>query len=262
MSDIVFEQKNVDLIEMFVSTCGKYTGMSIGGVARMCGVASQTIWRLCEGLDNPVSAKPVPKKLEHLRQKVYIDSLVSSNYTVNGNVKGKILTSESTASIIEYYAFDSKSSNQLAVNSYRQFAKRGIDDWIKEVTGFKPEPKDITLPLDAVKEMHRLVGERIAIADLETRELPGMGILLTAHLQPQALPGQDKLPTIFSVTDYLRTKGIVSRSQSVKFGQYLSFYYRGMKLIKPVKQFPGNVNGYSHEQIKLLDSAFDAFQLS
>jgi len=41
--------------------------------------------------------------------------------------------------IIEHFAFNSKRANPIAQYTFRQFARKGFEQWVKEVTGFKAD---------------------------------------------------------------------------------------------------------------------------
>lgn len=146
-------QKEVDGIEFYVSTDGKHSGMSESGLARLCGVNRNAIQNLIKRINDPAN-KELPKTLEPFTGKA-LEMQESANKD-----QAKVISSDICAAIVEYYAFDSKASNDTARFSFRKFASKGINSWIKEVTGYKenqiPDSGEI---LSILKEVLSEVGE-------------------------------------------------------------------------------------------------------
>lgn len=133
MTLIPVKPQKIDGIEFYVSPDGNETGMSVSGLARLCGVSEQSLnQRLLALLSQETApAWKAPKCLERFQGKVFSAQLIGDN----GGYPAKIVTAEVCAAVAEYYAFESKAANQTALYSYRKFAVTGIHNWIKEVTG-------------------------------------------------------------------------------------------------------------------------------
>ena len=133
-------QAEVDGIEFYVSIDGTQSGMSESGLARLCGVNRFAIRLLIKKITEPGN-KELPKILEPFTGKT-----LELQEADNKN-QAKILSSDLCAAIVEYYAFESKASNETARFSFRKFGSKGMDLWIKEVTGYQkdqiPESKEI-----------------------------------------------------------------------------------------------------------------------
>ena len=133
-------QAEVDGIEFYVSIDGTQSGMSESGLARLCGVNRFAIRLLIKKINEPGN-KELPKILEPFTGKT-----LELQEADNKN-QAKILSSDLCAAIVEYYAFESKASNETARFSFRKFGSKGMDLWIKEVTGYQkdqiPESKEI-----------------------------------------------------------------------------------------------------------------------
>lgn len=147
-------QAEVDGIEFYVSIDGTQSGMSIRGLARLCGVALSTIQDILLRINIPTD-KELPENLQPFIGKVFELSEMTEN-----NKGAKILSSDLCAAVVEYYAFESKAVNPTAKFSFRKFASKGINSWIKEITGYKdgqiPESREI---LSILKEVLSEVSE-------------------------------------------------------------------------------------------------------
>lgn len=97
---------DVNGIEYYVSDDGEVSGMSQSGLAAMCGITEASL-RTNLLSDIRGRAKQLPKSLESLQGKD-IDLVSTTN---NG---ARVVKSEYCASIIEYYAFDARNSNNVA----------------------------------------------------------------------------------------------------------------------------------------------------
>ncbi len=140
MTNIQMVQKEVDGMEFYVSVDGKQSGMSESGLARLCGVSLFAIQSLLKRVAEPTN-KELPKTLESFAGK----ALLLQDAT--NREQAKVVSSDLCAAIVEYYAFESKASNDTARFSFRKFASKGMDLWIKEITGYQknqiPESKEI-----------------------------------------------------------------------------------------------------------------------
>lgn len=150
MTNIQMVQAEVDGIEFYVSLDGTQSGMSESGLARLCGVDRSSVHNL---LQKAAADKKVPEILKPILGKdFYLPTDADKN--------AQVISADICALVIEYYAFESKASNNTAKFSFRKFASKGISSWIKEVTGYQegqlPESKEI---LSILKEVLSEVSE-------------------------------------------------------------------------------------------------------
>ena len=143
-------QAEVDGIEFYVSIDGTQSGMSESGLARLCGVDRSSIHNL---LQKAAADKKVPETLKPILGKdFYLPTDADKN--------AQVIPADICAVVIEYYAFESKAANDIAKFSFRKFASKGINSWIKEITGYKdgqiPESREI---LSILKEVLSEVSE-------------------------------------------------------------------------------------------------------
>jgi hypothetical protein len=118
----------VDGIELYATDFE--CGMSQAGLARFCGVSRGTIRELLESMaDGCTSSESLNR---FAGQDLYLK--------VEGENSAKIIRSEVCSAICEYYAFESKAKNETALFSLRKFSYRGMDSWIREVTGRSQKP--------------------------------------------------------------------------------------------------------------------------
>lgn len=220
----------VDEIEFYVSSDGKYTGMSITGLARMSGVKRQTLSKLLASVNEGSNLE----LLEPLKNKVFHTQLEADN-------SAKIVDSEACAAVIEYYAFDSKVSNPTAIYSYRKFAKWGIDKWIKSITGYADKSEELAL-LDSIKEILKEVKELKQttikyenIRGKTTVVFPNLDTMLEEmSLEENLLPDNNSYE--LTATEWLATKGItLDKSKRHKFACMLADTYRSTTGREPKK---------------------------
>ena len=72
MSEITYVESYIgeDDIELYVTNDGKVTGVSVTGLAKLCGVTRMAISQVTNSLNDPESKK-YPKSLEPLLGKVF-----------------------------------------------------------------------------------------------------------------------------------------------------------------------------------------------
>lgn len=260
MSELTFVKQTVDSIDMYVSTDGSVSALSGRGLALLCGVDVRVIQKLVNNLVDIPGTSGIPEELKHLRGK----AVVVGTYTHKGSnqYESKLLLSTAAARIVEYYAFESKAKNAVALWAFRRFATLGIDKWIKQSTGFV-QPISKELSLSTVKEMYETVGHYLLDAQIITERVPGIGIVLSAFKEEQEL----KLPDPFILREYFEAKGIKDKTTRQKFAHYLSGYYRGTTQLKPKKTYYHNqtkiagTNSYALEMLPLIEAAWEAFSL-
>lgn len=113
--------------------------MSQSGLAILLLVSRQGIDYLVETVSNETASdffKPFFGK------RLYLETGVKEFLGAD------ILTSEFSAAIIEWYAFESssidKEKQELAKTVYRKFAKKGIDSWIQDITGWNKSQSNVS----------------------------------------------------------------------------------------------------------------------
>jgi hypothetical protein len=114
----------IDGVEFFVLTSGE-SGMSISGLARLCGVTQQALSKMLQSV--PTSSCP-----EFLKCLQEVELMPTTN-----NVT--FIHDQACATILEWYAFESRRTTDKARTTYRKFAQAGIRTWIQHQTGWQPE---------------------------------------------------------------------------------------------------------------------------
>jgi hypothetical protein len=173
----------VDGIELYATD--SESGMSQRGLARFCGVDNNAIIKLLENLTGEETSS---KSLNRFAgQDLYCG--------VEGERGAKIIRSEVCAAVCEYYAFESKAKNETALFSLRKFSTRGIDSWIRDVTGHHREPA--LSPLESALQM--LVDTQAKLSDLQAQLIIKSEENAT---RVKFIEGSDGLKEIFEGTDY------------------------------------------------------------
>ena len=106
-----------DGVEFFTIQATGESGMSQSGLARLCGVKPHAINQLLKS----VITSSCPEFLKPLEDKEL--TLITSVYEHNN---ATVLKDGVCALVIEWYAFESQRTNEVARYSYRQFAKMGV----------------------------------------------------------------------------------------------------------------------------------------
>ena len=118
-------------VEFFTVESTGESGMSVSGLARLCGVDQSAVTKLTKS----VMSKKAPKRLKAFEGKEL--TLMSS--AAYKNVK--IYTAEYCAGVVKHYAFEGREEAEFALE---KFATDGINLWIQSITGWKkPDSLDI-----------------------------------------------------------------------------------------------------------------------
>ncbi|PHV60996.1 hypothetical protein [Cyanobacterium aponinum] len=131
----ILKQVTTDGVEFFTKEDTGESGMSQSGLAILAGVTRQAIDQLID----TVSMSSCPEFLKPLSNRDLY--LVSG---VNEFQGADVLKSEVCALILEWYAFESQRTNDVAKDSFRKFAKKGIDTWIQEITGWSQQKTSVS----------------------------------------------------------------------------------------------------------------------
>jgi hypothetical protein len=120
-------------VEFFTVTETGESGMSVSGLALMCGVAHQTVNEL---LQKSVAGKPDVESLKPLQGKEF--ELQAKHSYKNA----RIIADWACGCAIEYYALDARRTTTEAKRALRLFRDAGIRVFIQKMTGWQqPEPQ-------------------------------------------------------------------------------------------------------------------------
>jgi hypothetical protein len=129
-------EREIDGIGMGVLSDGS-PFLNIRGLASMCGVDSSMITRIT-GDWISVPLKPREQKIRELvRAQGADDSLAFMAIEKNGTIN-HIIPSAVCMAVLEYYAFEAKTSNDKAAQSYRILARKGFQHFIYAQVGYNP----------------------------------------------------------------------------------------------------------------------------
>lgn len=262
-------QKEVDGMEFYVSIDGKQSGMSESGLARLCGVNRFAIRLLIKKIAEPGN-KELPRTLESFTGKT-----LELQETVNKD-QAKILSSDLCAAIVEYYAFESKALNDTAKFSFRKFASKGINSWIKEITGYRedqiPESKEILSILREVldkvdslekdsKEYRNLRGRSVQVFPALSKTLDDFAV------EGESLPEEN--PQNYTITEWvsLTKRGVsLDNSSKHKLALLTSETYKSVTGSEPKKEHRqdkitkkrnNSVSVYSYAEFPILQLAWN-----
>lgn len=155
----ILKQVTTDGVEFFTKEDTGESGMSQSGLAILCGVGQNAISQLID----TVITSSCPEFLKPL-QNIDVALITSSSEFNNAT----ILKSEVCALILEWYAFESQRTNDVAKDSFRKFAKKGIDTWIQEITGWSQQKTPVSnIPQHTSVYIRRLENSRDHIIDYQ-----------------------------------------------------------------------------------------------
>ena len=115
-----------DGVEFYTVEATGESGMSVRGLAKLCGVEHSTISRLISNLVRDTA----PKRLKAL---VGNDLNLVREFSKNGG-KVTVIRSEACSLIIKHYAFE---GSEIAEYSLERFTTSGINTWIQDITGWQ-----------------------------------------------------------------------------------------------------------------------------
>ena len=266
MSDKIIVQPSViNDVEFYVTSDGRDAGVSISGLARLCGVTQQTMsQRIVNPLADNTGVSTQLKMLEPLLGNVFSPQL-------EGNKDGgtcKIITSTAATLIIEYYAFESKAANVTARNTYRKLAQYGFVNWVKDLTGAvinddnKAILNSLKLLSDKVDELSNITTEYKQLRNATVTNFPNLDVMLNE------LTVTTKLTThngYVILSDYIKSKGFVAdKSTMHRFANLVADTYKTTTGNNPTKinvklgkgRYKPNTSAYEVEMIPMLDMCF------
>ncbi len=216
----------VDGVEFYVSKSGDESGVSQNGLARLCGVSSGTMSGFISALEND------PNRLKLNGHGIFSARMSGEN----GGNSAKIINSETAVKIIEYYAFESRAKSEVAMFSFRKFAKMGFDSWVKSITGYA-QSQDTQSVLSAIQQVLQQLTE-MKVEVKEYRDIRGVTTTVYVNLDQMLtdLPKQKSLPSkdLTTVKEWLQMKGITLEVNKLKsFGRQVSDTYKSTVGRKP-----------------------------
>jgi hypothetical protein len=255
-----------DGIEFYVSNDGSQVGLSQVGLARLCGISEAGLRAMILALSD-----------RSKRRDGSLKSLVGKDLSldIGSNQQAKIIAAEHAALIIEYYAFESPSRTETAVFSFRKFAQKGIEAWIKEVTGFSAAGDFVALQssIEQLVSITTKLNDRLVKMEGQTAgyrvasvKLPGLKEwmeAIPADGDELAIEGDEEL---FTLAEYLKMEKHITfdNSSMIKFSHKVSSVFQTMSAKMPAKKQGTSargykappVNAYSRADFPLLDVAF------
>lgn len=139
--------------------------------------------------------------------------------------QAEVIPSKVCSGIIAYYAFESKAANDTAKYSLAKFSTIGIDNWIKEVTGYVnnhlPQATEILNILNQVlNKVDRLEQETKEYRNLRGRTVtvfPALDKMLEDFTnEEELLPEEDRQQTLTLTEWVLKTKKGITLDKSTK----------------------------------------------
>jgi hypothetical protein len=265
-SEIILTPQVVNEIEFYVSDDGKARGLSIAGLARLCGVDRNNLSKFLDKVDSQI-----PGRVENSHK--VLEKLAGDVFTpgVKGANGAKIVNSKSAARIIRYFAYEAKNVNDTAKNSYDKFAEIGIDSWIAQITGYS-ESNQLS-KLEGL--MTQMIGE---IQDMKVKTVKYDNIKATTttfypgveYINSSIEDGSHLLESVdfadddglFTATEWLKSKGLILEGKMKRqFSLMTGQTYRAITGKEPRtvmrKDKNGNLtqklNGYNNCEVRILE---------
>ncbi|BAS59905.1 hypothetical protein NIES2135_20620 [Leptolyngbya boryana NIES-2135] len=175
MSAIALLKTEQNGVEFYtIETTGE-SGISLSGLAKLCGVSPSTVSRL----GNTLVTSEAPDALKAFTEASYTLLRNDDRATVNGIEAGnlKIYRSKFCITVISHYASKGKKE---AIFSLTKFAEMGLESWVQSITGWKAP--DYRQDLDRFKsEILQALADR---TPEQRKALPPNEILHSSDLPP------------------------------------------------------------------------------
>jgi hypothetical protein len=165
-------------VEFYTLNATGESGMSISGLARLCGVRHQALVQVLQRIP---ARKTQSKWLQPLVEK-------DLHLQVNSVSGAKILTAEVCTAIIGYYAFESRNRTKEAQYAFEKFAHMGMERWIQNTTNWNP-----TLPSAFTHESVR----KYINDHLKPNLISATGLRIYFYLEMKML--QEEEPTLSTI---------------------------------------------------------------
>lgn len=271
----------IDGIEFYVSADGRTRGVSMNGLARLCGAARATVYTILNTIDkyNSGAATDLPEWLEGFTGEAFYQPLKGKN-------GAKIVPSDTAAKIVRYFAYDAKKvqerTRQTAQHSYHKFAEIGMDAWIDEIVNYDKKQNGAFISqesfLELIGEMRSMRQEMNSLRE-ENREWQhirkqtttnwkGMDEMLDKVAEEKSvgitgfLPAAKDENDYYTLTEWLETKGIkLDKSNTHRLALLVSETFKTMAYKNPTRKLPkgftsgGKVNIYYPNEFPLLEIA-------
>ncbi|MCA2594056.1 MAG: hypothetical protein IM526_02695 [Microcystis sp. M38BS1] len=264
-------------IEFYVNSDGTEAGVSIAGLARLCGVSRGLLSEMFSGV-----TRTLPEALKPIQEDIFLKS--------HEGIKGaKIVTAKVATQVIKYYACESKAANATARHSLDKFLEIGFTSWVKKVTGFSDSINHYSLneTLNALLADVRSTNQNVESLTKEVKSwrtvktvadnhMKGLNVLFEeielAELEKEdsdyiLAPANERT---WSVTEWLaQEKGILAggleRGKMLGLGRAIAETYKTLRQ-QPIKRGYRIINGnqakvavYSKEDFPILSVTFTKF---
>lgn len=265
MSIEIIKPSIVNGVEFYISTDGTQSGVSISGLARLCGIDEKNIRRVVD--------KTSSKVLESFTGNIFYPNLSSEKHA-------KIITTEAATEIVFYYAFDSKATNDMAKFSAREFAKQGMHSWIKKITGFSVADNNHMLTA-TINELYRNMQvltqemkEWRTVRKVADDNMEGVNILIEEINNNEEFNQSESDGRTYTVNEWLAEyKGVTSLTtgDAIKIGRSVAQTYKSLRQYKPQQVrrmyrsrrtnsvFQKTTAGYTQEDFPILEVAYNEY---
>ncbi len=255
-------------IEFYVSSDGSEVGVSIRGLARLCGTSVSSISEVFG--KNPTDS---------------MKALLGEDYKCSGICgvnNAKIINSRAATKLIKYYAYDSKFNNNTAKFSLEKFLDIGFNTWVKQVTGFCMPDNNHMLTATINELYHNMqiltaeMREWRTVRRVADDHMEGVNLLIEEINRNEEYKQLENDERTYTMAEWLAEhKGVteLSRGDAIKIGrsvaqtykslrQYkprqMSRYYRSRRTNKPNSK---RLAVYTQEDFPILEVAYNEFLL-
>lgn len=255
-----------DGIEFYVSSDGSEAGVSISGLARLCGVDRKTIQTVLANKSAPKASKSSPEEVFNLR--------------LEGFKGAKIINSRVATQIIKHYAYESKAANVTARYSLDRFIDIGFTSWVKQVAGFSVANNNHALT-NVLNELYTNINhltqemrEWRTVRRVADDHMEGVNILIEEINRSEEHKESVVNARTYTLIEWLEEeKGIagMSHSNKTKLGRAASETYKSLRQYKPNRTtrmirsrrtnclMPNKTNGYTQDDFPILEVAYNEF---
>lgn len=261
-------------VKFYVSNDGKSVGLSQSGIARLVGGVSESSVR---GILTALSANPKDRNLPLASALTPFEGQ-NPYLNISSRQQERVVRADIAAAIIEYYAFECRKPKEHAQQAFRQFAKIGIEAWIKSVTGYQesheltPDAQASTneLLMALVSEMREVKQELNKSAGYRTaaQSMPGL-VMLTDSYKPEAEHSQAYTKAqpeeLYTLTEWLELSGYkLNLSEKHLLITNVKGFYESMHLAPPTQVQRRDINnmlksavaGYPRDKFPVLEAAY------
>jgi len=244
--EIVPPTKASNGITFYISSNGKRTGISQSGLARLCGLGDRAnIFKeyqnkmLHELSNGTIGWEKCPDCLKPFIGKVFEEAVKGSDNAI-------VVSEDAAVAIIEYYAFEKE--DETARHSYRKFASKGFNTWVKEITGYAAGEQSIQLletvqeVLAEVKGLKSQVAESNRLKSITTTIYPGLDGI-NSNLSEEGSQKLLESKDLYTANDWLSLKGIIlNKSDKHRFAMICSDTYLTFTRSRPQIKYKPRIN--------------------